>query len=122
MTTFTEVVHPFEFLLSESPGQYSRDNATLVSGQNLGAGSVLGKISASGKYAVYNNSGSDGTQTAVAILCEAVNASAADQPCAIISRDAEVKGSSLVWPSTGSPTVDKPAGIVDLAAVGIIVR
>jgi len=44
MTTLTEGNHAFEFLVSEAPGHRSREPDTLISGQNLQAGTVLGRI------------------------------------------------------------------------------
>jgi Bacteriophage lambda head decoration protein D len=44
MTTLTETVHAGGFLVSEANGNRSRDAGTLISGQNLVAGAVLGKI------------------------------------------------------------------------------
>lgn len=44
MTILTETTHTGEFLLSEAPGSLSRDQITVLSGQNLAAGQVLGKV------------------------------------------------------------------------------
>jgi hypothetical protein len=44
MTTKTEGGQAFEFLVSEAPGQLSRDSGTLLTGQNLVAGTVLGRV------------------------------------------------------------------------------
>lgn len=44
MTVFTEGYNDLEFLLSEAPGDRSRDAGVLLSGQDLAAGAVLGKI------------------------------------------------------------------------------
>lgn len=43
MTTKTEAIHPGEFILSEAEGYRSRENVTVLSGQNLVAGAVIGK-------------------------------------------------------------------------------
>lgn len=43
-TVFTEGRHAAEFLISEGPGQYSREAVTVASGQNLTAGAVLGRL------------------------------------------------------------------------------
>jgi hypothetical protein len=40
----TETTHALEFLLSEAPGGRSRDEGTLLTGQNLAAGVVVGQI------------------------------------------------------------------------------
>lgn len=120
MTIFTEGKHAGEFIMSEGDGAISRENVTIVSGQTLHAGAVLGKITSGGKYKAYDNNAGDGSQTAVAILIDACDASAADTPAAVIARLAEVNGDCLDWGSQ-SPTQDA-AGIVDLALVYIIVR
>lgn len=52
---------------------------TLVSGQNLARGSVVGIITASGKYTLAAAALSNGAQTPNAILAEDVDASAGDK-------------------------------------------
>lgn len=59
------------------------ETVTIITGQNLAAGSVLGKITASGKYTLSLSASSDGSQTPVVILSEAVNATAADKKAAV---------------------------------------
>jgi hypothetical protein len=44
MTTYTEDLHAGAFIASEGPGTRSRDSIVVVSGQNLKAGAVLGKV------------------------------------------------------------------------------
>jgi hypothetical protein len=51
---------------------------TLVSGQNLKRGAVLGKITASGKYTLSASGATDGSETPDAILAEDTDASAGD--------------------------------------------
>lgn len=114
MTTLTEGVHAGEFILSEAAGDRSREEVTVVSGQNLVSGEVVGKVTASGKYAAYDDVAVDGTEVAAGVLYDAVDASAADASGVIIARDAEVDAGSL----TGSDA----AGVADLLAIGIIVR
>src|SRR5438477_5270817 len=54
-------------------------NITLISGSAaLEAGTVLGKITASGKYDAYNDGHSDGTQTAKGILMYRTDPTAGD--------------------------------------------
>lgn len=52
---------------------------TLITGQNLTRGSVLGKITASGKYTLSASAAVDGSQTPDAILAEDTDATAADK-------------------------------------------
>ena len=52
---------------------------TLLSGQNLTRGAVLGKITASGKYTLSASASSDGSQTPDSILADDCDASAGDK-------------------------------------------
>lgn len=53
---------------------------TLISGQNLVRGAVLGKITASGKYNLSLSAAGDGSQTPDLILAEDCDASGGDKP------------------------------------------
>lgn len=52
---------------------------TLITGQNLARGALLGKITASGKYNLSLSAAVDGSQVPDAILGEATDASGADK-------------------------------------------
>ena len=213
MTTFTEGQHAAEFLVSEAAGTRSRETGTLLSGQDLEAGAVLGKVAkgaasivaaagntgsgsiaaatvgagakvgayrvyciepgtnagvfavedpdgieigeatvavafstdltftiadgtvdfvagddftitvaaGSGKFKEYNPANTDGSETAVAVLYDNVDASLADTSMTYIARDAEAVADSLQW-FTGATTNQKTTGKADLALVGIIAR
>jgi hypothetical protein len=111
----TETPHTGEFLFAEGNGTISREPVVVASGAGvLKAGTVLGKITASGKYTVYSNVAADGTQTAAGILYSAVDATSADTNAVMIARHAEVVETAL----TG---IDS-AGKTDLAALQIIFR
>lgn len=118
--SLTEKTHAGGFIMSEAEGKRSRENVTLLSGQNLYPGAILGKITSGGKYTAYDNAASDGSQAVAGILLGRGDASSADLAVAIIARDAEVNGDELDW---GTETgVDITAGVADLLALGIIVR
>jgi hypothetical protein len=121
MAVQTESIHKSEGILSEANGFRSREQITVVSGQNLGSMFVVGKITATGKYKEYDNAAVDGSQSAAGVLIAAVDASAADQRGVILARDCEVDYKTLQW-KAGMNQGDKDAGIADLAALGIIVR
>lgn len=107
--------HTAEFLLSEGAGAISRDQVTIAAAAGaLVAGTVLGKITASGKYVAYSNGASDGTEVAAGVLYAAAPDLAADQSATAIVRYAEVASAAL----TGNDS----AGTADLKALGIIVR
>jgi hypothetical protein len=120
----TELVQPkntLGFLLSEATGTRSRDKGTLILGQNLAAGTVLGKITASGKYTILAPVAADGSQTAAAILTAATNATAADTTALFLTRDVEINDNELIYP-VGITAPQKTTAIANLALVGIIVR
>ena len=117
----SETKHAGGFIFSEANGHRSRENVTIASGENLQAGAVLGIVTSGGAYAHFDNDASDGTQTAAGILIGACDATSAAKEAAIIRRDAEVLGEELVWDDSEDET-DIAAGIVELTALGIIVR
>jgi len=120
--TTTEGVYAGEFLISEGEGSISRDAIVIASGEGeLSAGAVLGKITASGKYAAYDNSASDGTQVAVGVLYSGVDATDDDVKAVAITRLAEVKTSLLVYQSSQDSTA-KTAAIADLKTLYVIAR
>lgn len=116
----TEGKHPGSFLLSEANGNQSRENVTIVSGQDLSAGQVLGKITSGGKYTALDQAASDGSQTAAGVLWDNVDASGGDTVAAIIARDAEVISEELEW--GGQSPTEVATGVTELAALGILVR
>jgi hypothetical protein len=97
----TEPRHPGEFVLWEQGGHQSRDNIIIVSGQGIvKAGTVLGKITASGKYAISAPAAADGSQTPSALNLYQVDATSADQPVSAITREAEINGPTITYHST----------------------
>lgn len=113
-TTVLEQPWPAEFVRAEAPGTLSRENVILVPSAGLKAGTVLGKITLSGKYTEYNNAATTGAEIARAILLTEVLGSASDQMIAVIDALAEVESKLLVW-GAGQSEADKTAGLADLA-------
>jgi hypothetical protein len=102
---------------------YTRETVTLLAGTAYPVGSVLGRISASGKYKLATSGGSDGAQTAAAVLLYAVDASTTDAIGVVVARGpAIVSRAALVVDGT----VDDAAKIAtkhgQLAALGIVPR
>lgn len=126
MTVFTEGPHAAEFILSEDNGQGSRDNVTIAGGSGgagiVAAGTVLGKLTSGGEYMPSPATGSDGSQTAVAILLNDVDATDADVVAAVINTGAEVNGNLLTYDSSVDDDTKKAAKATQLLAVGIKVR
>jgi head decoration protein D len=61
MPVLNEGRYAGEFVVSDGNGRISRETITILSGQNLTAAAVLGKITASGKYKALDPAASDGT-------------------------------------------------------------
>jgi hypothetical protein len=102
---------------------FTRETITLLAGAIYPVGAVLGKITASGKYKLATSGGSDGAQTAAAVLLYAVDAAEADATAIILARGpAIVSQAALVFDAT----VDDGAKVAtkhgQLAALGIIPR
>ena len=102
---------------------YTRETITLLAGMPYPVGSVLGRITASGKYKLATSGGSDGAQTASAVLLYAVDATLADATGIVVARGpAIVSRAALAYDAT----VDDGAKIItkigQLAAAGIIAR
>lgn len=122
-TIFTEGRHPGEGLLSEAAGSRSRETVTIASGAGIIApGSVLGRVTASGKYVLSPATGADGSQTGVAIALYGCDATSADRQIAVIARDAEWNGNTLTHHSSVDDATKRAAKATQLAAVGIIIR
>ena len=214
MTELTEGQHKAEFIVTEANGSLSRETVTVLSGQNLKPGHVLGKVTVgaatgaaasgntgngtigtvsagstakqgvyqvtciepatdggtfivedpegtiigralvgaafagavnftiadggtdfaagdrflvtvatgSGKYKEYNPANTDGSQEAVALLLDFVDASGGDiSGAVIIARHAEVNAAELIWFS-GADANQKAAGQAQLATQTIIAR
>ncbi len=125
MPVLSETTHPGGFLVWEAFRDYTREVVTIATGTTdpvLEPGTVLGKITANGKYAAHDPAALDGTETAVAVLWGKADATAADVPAVVLLRGpAIVNGKDLVFAGTlTQPEID--AAHAALAAAGILVR
>lgn len=118
MTVFTEPRWAGEFILSEeNDGAGSRETITVVAGAGVIApGSVLGKITASGKYQLSPDTGADGSQVASVIAINGCDATTADKQIVALVRFAQVNGNGLTYHSTVSDDTKKTAKQTQLAA------
>jgi hypothetical protein len=124
MITLNETLHAGGFVLSGNfdGSNISVDKIIVASGQTpINAGTVLGLVTTTGKYVQVNESASDGSQHAVAILWDYTDATSADAVAAAVTRYEEVTGGELTWPA-GISGPQKVTNTAELAAVGIIVR
>lgn len=123
MPTLTEKPHTAEAVIYEEGANYSRDMIIIVAGSGIvRANTVLGKITASGKYKPSTATGSDGGQTAVAMNLYEVDATSADQKVAAITREAILNVNCLTYDASVDDGTKRAAKATQLAAVGIIVR
>lgn len=121
MTELTEQGHAGGFILSEANGARSRQNITIAAGQNLKAGTVLGKNTTSGKFVQLDLGATTGEQTAAGILYADVNATNGEAEGVAIDCDAEVNGHELIWPDDAD-TGEQATAINQLKSLGIKVR
>lgn len=84
--SFTSTAYTPDKLVAGNAHLLVARNITLLSGQNLVRGAVLGKITASGKYILSLSAAADGSQTPDLILAENCDASAADAVAVAYSR------------------------------------
>lgn len=110
-----------EFLVSEANGSRSRAVETLILGQNLKAGAVLGRITASGNLTELDPGSILGQEVAIGVLYDNVDATLADAEVTVVIRDAEVNAAELQW-FAGATAPQIVTGTAELAAVGIIAR
>lgn len=121
MTTLTETTHPGGFLVWEAFRDYTRETITVATG-TLEPGTVLGRITASGKYAAHDPAAVDGTETAVAVLWGKADASGSDAlAVAVVRGPAIVNRHDLVFASTPGEG-EIAAAHAALLAAGILVR
>jgi hypothetical protein len=102
---------------------YTRETVPLLAGTAYPVGSVLGRITASGKYKLATSGGSDGAQTAGAVLLYAVDATPGDAVGVVLVRGpAIVSRAALAYDGTVDDAAKITTKISQLAALGIVVR
>jgi len=75
----------------------------------------------SGKYKEYNPANTDGSQTALVVLLDRTDATAADRDAVAIVRQAEVNAAELFW-FAGATSAQKTTGAAQLKSQLIITR
>jgi len=121
MTTLTEGQTPGDWLLFEENSRYSRDEVTIASGADLASGTVLGKVTASGKFVACDEAAADGSETAAGVLLNDAAAAAADVTDAvIITRHATVRRGGLTFDASFDNQTKRDAAMAELKAIGIL--
>ena len=119
MPVLTEPPSMGDVLKSDINPNYTREVITLLQGQPYPVGSVLGRIAASGTYKLATSCGSDGAQTATAVLLYAVDTTLADAVGIVLVRGPSiVSRAGLAYEGMVNVAAKINAKIAQLAAVG----
>ena len=122
MPALAEPLNLGDLLKYEAPNLYSRDSVTVASGQNLPLGTVVGLVTATGKFKQLDPSAEDGTQVAAGVLLQACDATLIDRDDGlVVARHAIVAHHALAWPDAIT-TAEKLTAIAQLKALGVLVR
>lgn len=113
MATLTEKQRAGAHIVREVDIDLSRKKVVLVSGANYLAASVLGKVTASGKFTLYDPAASNGSEVVAGILFADVDAAATDKKGVIHKALTVIKPSLLVW-KAGITTEQKAAALAVL--------
>lgn len=111
MTTaaFTTTAFTPDRLIAQNAHLLLDESITLLSGQNLARGALLGRITASGKYVLSLAAAGDGSQVPVAILAVDTNATGGDKvTCAYFRGDFQA---DAVTYGTGHTAASTKAGL-----------
>lgn len=126
MTVLTMAPTLGDLLKYELNGNFSRETVTLKAGTAYALGSVLGKVTASGKYRLSPAAevvGDEGADIASAVLLGAVDATGGDKIGLVAARGPTiVSKAALVFDASVDQPAEKTAKYGQLAAAGIIAR
>jgi len=123
MSVLTQPPTMGDTLKYEVNPNYTRETVTLLTGTAYPVGSVLGRITASGKYKLATSGGSDGAQTAAAVLLYVVDATLSDAEGIVVVRGpAIVSRAALAYDASVDDSAKITTKIGQLAALGIIAR
>ena len=123
MSVLTQPPTMGDVLKYELNPNYTRETVTLLAGATYPVGAVLGRVTASGKYKLSTSGGSDGAQTATAVLLYATDASAADQEAIVIARGpAIISKAALVFDASVDDAAKTATKHGQLVALGIVPR
>ena len=126
MPVLTQTPTLGDLLKYELNGNYCREAVTLKAGTSYQLGAVLGRITASGKYRLAPAAevvGDEGAETAIAVLIEAVDATAGDRTGLVLARGPViVSKAGLVFDASVDQAAEIAAKHAELAAAGLVVR
>ncbi len=109
----SEAYNPDMFIM----GEVQTNTGILATGQNLLKYSILGRVSATGKFVECDNTVNDGSEFPVAILIYEIDASAADKNCQIYIAG-QFNPALINWPASFD-TQAKKDGAFDGTAISL---
>ena len=111
-----------DLIVHEQPYDLSRQTVTVLGGVgNLALGTVLGKVTASGKYKPCDPTAADGSAVAAAIVVGDVSVGATDIAQAVLTRSAAVRADELVYAGTWTGAQKTAAhGQLDTLAIRVL--
>ena len=115
-----------EFILMEQDGTLSRSTVilTVAASTKLPAGTVVGRLTGTGKYVVYDNDATDGSETARGVTYDNNDNSAgvapADFNAVVLDFGAELRRADLNFGTSDAGKI--AAAVADLLAVAIKLR
>ena len=123
MPTLTQGPSQGDVVKIQFDPNYTNEAITLLLGTNYKAGSVLGKITASGKYKLAVVGAVDGSAVAVAVLLNPSDATLADATGIILARGpAVVSKAALVFDASVNTVPLTATKWAELTTVGIVPR
>lgn len=121
MPILNEGNYTAEFLSSVANKTLSFEEGTLATAQNLKAGAVIARITASGLLTALNPAGADGSQTPVGLLFDNEVTTTATKRVTFVARQAEAKNARVSFP-VGITGPQRTAAVATLAGLGIVLR
>lgn len=97
---------------------YTRETITVGTAANLAAGTVLGKITATGKYVQVNLAAEDGSQNVAGILIRDAAAAESDVESLAITMGPAIATDKIIYPS-GATDANKATINAGLKSIGI---
>jgi hypothetical protein len=112
-----------DFVITEANGTMSREQIVLLRGARIEAGTVLGKITASGLWTPHDPAAADGSQNAAGVLRDMRPAltTADTRRGVIMARNCDLNGKKLIW-KAGITVNQRKAAEAQLAATAVLVR
>ena len=126
MPTLTKAPTLGDLLKYELNGNYCRETVTLKAGTSYALGSVLGKITAFGKYRLAPAAevvGDEGAETAAAVLIEVVDATAGDRTGLVVARGPVILSkAALAFDASVDDATKRAVKHAQLATAGLVPR